>query len=237
MRANVVVPGVVAVAAGRHALERAGLRPSDLDRIIVATDTPDYLSPATAAVVQAKQGVKAEDPASIQGVIKARLAAQETRVRRESIAEQFAQVDDQVRASDVGLFGERIDLAAHLGDQQAVQPQPGHQPVVALKRDEVLQQLQQHAEGRRRRQCASSRDVVFHKLPIVQRAGVVNQSVVFSHLENSGKASSAEFTSLHSSLVGRAPPGRVVIVTAVNDVQFYQPPRVQIERQKCRLVA
>lgn len=46
----------LAVAAGRRALERAGLRPSDLDRIIVATDTPDYLSPATAAVVQAKLG-------------------------------------------------------------------------------------------------------------------------------------------------------------------------------------
>jgi 3-oxoacyl-[acyl-carrier-protein] synthase-3 len=44
----------LAVAAGRVALERAGLEPEALDRIIVATDTPDYLSPATAAVVQAK---------------------------------------------------------------------------------------------------------------------------------------------------------------------------------------
>lgn len=46
----------LAVAAGRIALERAGLQPNDLDRIIVATDTPDYLSPATAAVAQAKLG-------------------------------------------------------------------------------------------------------------------------------------------------------------------------------------
>jgi len=46
----------LAVAAGRNALERAGLQPHDLDRIIVATDTPDYLSPATAVVVQAKLG-------------------------------------------------------------------------------------------------------------------------------------------------------------------------------------
>jgi 3-oxoacyl-[acyl-carrier-protein] synthase-3 len=46
----------LAVAAGRSALERAGLQPNDLDRIIVATDTPDYLSPATAVVVQAKLG-------------------------------------------------------------------------------------------------------------------------------------------------------------------------------------
>ncbi|MCP5421273.1 MAG: ketoacyl-ACP synthase III [Gammaproteobacteria bacterium] len=47
---------VLAVAAGRIALERAGLEPAALDQIIVATDTPDYLSPATAAVVQAKLG-------------------------------------------------------------------------------------------------------------------------------------------------------------------------------------
>lgn len=46
----------LAVAAGRVALERAGLTPDRVDRIIVATDTPDYLSPATAAVVQAKLG-------------------------------------------------------------------------------------------------------------------------------------------------------------------------------------
>ncbi len=46
----------LAVAASRVALERAGLEPEALNRIIVATDTPDYLSPATAAVVQAKLG-------------------------------------------------------------------------------------------------------------------------------------------------------------------------------------
>ena len=48
----------LAVAAAQVALERAGLEPADLDRIIVATDTPDYLSPATAAVVQAKLGAR-----------------------------------------------------------------------------------------------------------------------------------------------------------------------------------
>ena len=35
------------VAAARQALERSGTRPEELDLIIVATDTPDYLSPAT----------------------------------------------------------------------------------------------------------------------------------------------------------------------------------------------
>ncbi|MBM4458451.1 MAG: ketoacyl-ACP synthase III [Chloroflexi bacterium] len=44
----------MAAAAGRQALARAGLAPADLDLIIVATDTPDYISPATASAVQAK---------------------------------------------------------------------------------------------------------------------------------------------------------------------------------------
>ena len=44
------------VAASRQALERAGLVAADLDLILVATDTPDYLSPATASAVQAKLG-------------------------------------------------------------------------------------------------------------------------------------------------------------------------------------
>jgi 3-oxoacyl-[acyl-carrier-protein] synthase-3 len=44
------------VAASQQAIERAGITPGDLDLIVVATDTPDYISPATASVVQAKLG-------------------------------------------------------------------------------------------------------------------------------------------------------------------------------------
>lgn len=47
----------LAVNAGRQALERAELTPDDIDLLIVATDTPDYISPATANVVQYKLGV------------------------------------------------------------------------------------------------------------------------------------------------------------------------------------
>lgn len=43
-------------AAARAALDRSGLTAAALDLIIVATDTPDYLSPATASVVQHKLG-------------------------------------------------------------------------------------------------------------------------------------------------------------------------------------
>jgi 3-oxoacyl-[acyl-carrier-protein] synthase-3 len=44
------------VAASRQAMQRANIAPRDLDLILVATDTPDYISPATASVVQSKLG-------------------------------------------------------------------------------------------------------------------------------------------------------------------------------------
>ena len=46
------------VAAARRALERAGTAPGELDLVIVASDTPDYLSPGTASVVQHKLGAR-----------------------------------------------------------------------------------------------------------------------------------------------------------------------------------
>lgn len=46
----------LAAAAARQALERVGIRPAEVGLLIVATDTPDYLSPATSVVVQHKIG-------------------------------------------------------------------------------------------------------------------------------------------------------------------------------------
>jgi 3-oxoacyl-[acyl-carrier-protein] synthase-3 len=48
----------LAANAGREALRNAGLDSDDLDLIILSTDTPDYLSPATSVVVQHKLGAK-----------------------------------------------------------------------------------------------------------------------------------------------------------------------------------
>ena len=42
--------------AARKAIADAGIRPEDIDLVIVATDTPEYISPATAAVVQGRLG-------------------------------------------------------------------------------------------------------------------------------------------------------------------------------------
>lgn len=48
----------LAAHAARNALEKAGLSPLDLDLIILATDTPDYISPGTSSALQYKLGAK-----------------------------------------------------------------------------------------------------------------------------------------------------------------------------------
>jgi 3-oxoacyl-[acyl-carrier-protein] synthase-3 len=46
----------LALPAAKLALERAGLRPEDVDLIILGTDSPDYITPATSVVLQHKLG-------------------------------------------------------------------------------------------------------------------------------------------------------------------------------------
>lgn len=46
----------LAVYAARQALERASVAPQDVDLLILATDTPDYISPGTSSAVQYKLG-------------------------------------------------------------------------------------------------------------------------------------------------------------------------------------
>ena len=57
---HIVEPGVatsdLAAEAARQAIARAGLKPSDIDFIVVGTTTPDMLFPSTACLVQHKIG-------------------------------------------------------------------------------------------------------------------------------------------------------------------------------------
>ncbi len=48
----------LALEASRRALEAAGTAPSEIDLILVATSTPDYVFPSTACLLQAKLGIK-----------------------------------------------------------------------------------------------------------------------------------------------------------------------------------
>lgn len=54
-----VLSSDLGATAARHALDMAGLKPDDIDLIIVATSTPDFLGgfPSTACVVQRKLGI------------------------------------------------------------------------------------------------------------------------------------------------------------------------------------
>ncbi|NBQ86275.1 MAG: ketoacyl-ACP synthase III [Betaproteobacteria bacterium] len=45
------------LVAARRALDAAGLQPSDIDLIVVATSTPDMVFPSTAAILQHKLGI------------------------------------------------------------------------------------------------------------------------------------------------------------------------------------
>jgi len=45
------------VEAGKAALDMANLQATDIDLLIIATDTPDFISPSTASVVQHKMGM------------------------------------------------------------------------------------------------------------------------------------------------------------------------------------
>lgn len=48
----------LALRAAQQALERAGKRPEEIDLIILGTDSPDYITPATSVVLQGKLGAK-----------------------------------------------------------------------------------------------------------------------------------------------------------------------------------
>jgi 3-oxoacyl-[acyl-carrier-protein] synthase III len=48
----------LALRASQRALDRAGKKPEDLDLIILGTDSPDYITPATSVVLQSKLGAK-----------------------------------------------------------------------------------------------------------------------------------------------------------------------------------
>lgn len=58
----------LALEASRKALEAAGVAASELDLIIVATSTPDFIFPSTACLLQAKLGVKNGAAFDVQAV-------------------------------------------------------------------------------------------------------------------------------------------------------------------------
>jgi len=58
----------LALEASHRALEAAGLAAADIDMIVVATSTPDFVFPSTACLLQAKLGVKGCAAFDVQAV-------------------------------------------------------------------------------------------------------------------------------------------------------------------------
>src|SRR5450755_2820837 len=58
----------LALAASRSALATAGIAPTDVDLIIVATTTPDMIFPSTACILQAKLGARNGPAFDVQAV-------------------------------------------------------------------------------------------------------------------------------------------------------------------------
>jgi len=58
----------LALAASRQAIEAAGIAVADIDLILVATSTPDYIFPSTACLLQAKLGVSQCPAFDVQAV-------------------------------------------------------------------------------------------------------------------------------------------------------------------------
>ena len=58
----------LALEASKRALEAAGVAASDIDLIILATSTPDYIFPSTACLLQAKLGIKGCAAFDVQAV-------------------------------------------------------------------------------------------------------------------------------------------------------------------------
>ncbi|MEA3194948.1 MAG: 3-oxoacyl-[acyl-carrier-protein] synthase, partial [Betaproteobacteria bacterium] len=58
----------LALEASRQALAAAGVDVSEIDLIIVATSTPDYIFPSTACLLQAKLGIKGCAAFDVQAV-------------------------------------------------------------------------------------------------------------------------------------------------------------------------
>jgi 3-oxoacyl-[acyl-carrier-protein] synthase III len=106
---HLAAPGVassdLALVACRQALAAAGANANDIDLVVLATSTPDFVFPSTAALLQAKLGIKNGAPAfDVQAVCSGFIYAL-------AIAEKFIASGSHQRALVVGaeVFSRILD--------------------------------------------------------------------------------------------------------------------------------
>ena len=95
----------LALEASRRALEAAGVRAEDIDLIILATSTPDYIFPSTACLLQAKLGTGTCAAFDVQAVCSGFVYALAT-------ADNFIRAGQAKRALVVGaeVFSRILDM-------------------------------------------------------------------------------------------------------------------------------
>ena len=106
----------LALEASRRALDAAGLKASDIDLIVVATSTPDFIFPSTACLLQAKLGVKGCAAFDLQAVCSGfvyALATADSMIRNGTAktalvvgAEVFSRILDWNDRATAVLFGD-----------------------------------------------------------------------------------------------------------------------------------
>ncbi len=96
---HVVVEGEtcsdLAVAAARAAMDAAGVAPSEIDLIILATTTPDQIFPSTACIIQPRLGIKGVPAFDVQAVCAGFVYAL-------SVADQYIRTGSAKRALVIG---------------------------------------------------------------------------------------------------------------------------------------
>jgi len=90
--------------AARHAIEAAGIEPSDIDLIIFATSTPDKVFPSCACILQARLGIQGSPAFDIQAVCSGFVYAL-------SVADKFIKTGSSKKVLVVGaeVFSRIID--------------------------------------------------------------------------------------------------------------------------------
>src|SRR5207248_5037436 len=85
----------LALEASRRALQAADTRPGDVDLIVLATSTPDYVFPSTACLLQVKLGIRGCAAFDVQSVCSGFVYAL-------AIADSFIKIGTYKRALVIG---------------------------------------------------------------------------------------------------------------------------------------
>jgi 3-oxoacyl-[acyl-carrier-protein] synthase-3 len=121
----------LALEASRRALQAAGVAATDLDLILVATSTPDYIFPSTATLLQAKLGIRGCAAFDVQAVCSGfvyGLATADAFIRSQQSkkvlvvgAEVFSRILDWNDRGTCVLFGDGAGAAVLVaGDQPGI---------------------------------------------------------------------------------------------------------------------